>query len=538
MLTDLFTSRLTELLFEESDDFIGIYDLGEERYIHVNQAGVRLLGFSSEEALLTDPNLSRSLRPQQLEGEHNRSLIDRLIQVGHHEELTQLQKKDSQSFWGKINIFTFLVQDRTYALIRLIDQGQLHRTERDLDNSIRRFEAIFSRATISIIVCNQQGLILSANQLTYQLSGYQPHELENLSIDQLMPSVMSYYYEKLQQFVTPNPGPPPVNCSCELQGKRKDDSLFPIELSLSHFYLDGELYVAAFINDISFKKEAERQLLEQKVQLERLNAELEQKVVDRTHVLLNTLKQLETSKEELAQSLATERELSELKSRFVSMASHEFRTPLTAVLNSTTLIEKYTNTDQQDKREKHLHRIRSSVKHLNEILEEFLSVGKLEEGKIKAHPSRVDFAKLVSEILADLRVALKPGQLIQTDLCCLSPIWLDGSLLRKIILNLLSNAVKYSGPGSVVNLHGNCLMGQLTVSIQDQGIGISTQDQQHLFEQFFRARNVNHIPGTGLGLHIVGRYVALMGGQIDLQSELNQGTTITLNLPYENDPLD
>lgn len=538
MLFDLFTPRLTELLFEESDDFLGIYDLSEERYIHVNQAGVRLLGYRSEQTLLQDPIFSSSMGTIPLEGEHKNSLIERLIQVGRHEELTQFQKKDNQSFWGKINIITFPVQDHTYALIRLTDQGLLHRAEHDLNNSDLRFDAIFSGATISIIVCSRQGLILSANQFTHQLTGYQPHELKNLMIEQLVPSVMSHYQEHLQQFVIPDPDPRPVDCTCELLAQRKDGSIFPVDVSLSQFYLDGELYLAAFIIDTSFRKEAERQLLAQKAQLEQLNAELEQKVINRTQELSTTLHQLEKSKDELVRALTTERELGELKSRFVAMASHEFRTPLTTVLNSATLIRKYTTVDQQDKREKHLARIRASVQHLDDILEEFLSVGKLEEGKIEAHASEVDLTQLVNDILTDLQNTLKPDQTIQTHLACLHPIWLDGSLLRKILVNLLTNAIKYSGPGSVVTLGGSCLLGQLTIRIQDQGIGISAEDQKHLFERFFRAHNVNHIAGTGLGLHIVSRYVALMGGQIDLHSEINQGTTITLYFPYENDTID
>ncbi len=276
---------------------------------------------------------------------------------------------------------------------------------------------------------------------------------------------------------------------------------------------------------------AERQLVKHREHIEQINVDLEEKVNERTQVLLNTLDQLKQSKDELTRALMVERELSELKSRFVSMASHEFRTPLTTVLSSVALIEKYTEADQQDKRLKHIHRIQSAVNNLNNILEEFLSVGKLEEGKIKARSSEVDLMQLVNQVVADMKGVMKPQQQIITQLLFTSPLWLDPSLLRKILVNLLSNALKYSKAESIVRVEGTYMTGQLILSVEDHGIGISKEDQMHLFERFFRARNATNIAGTGLGLHIVGHYIKLMGGEVSLRSELNKGTTVTLLLP-------
>jgi PAS domain S-box-containing protein len=538
MMTDLYSNALTELLIEKSDDFIGIYDLDDERFVRINQAGVRMLGFPSEQALLDDPVRSRSLRTQPLQGEHLTSLIERLLQAGQHEETTQIGRHNGQSFWGQLMMSAFTAQNRHYALIRLIDQGRLHQAERELEHSVRRYEAIFSNATIGIVVCDARGQIVSVNQLAEHLFGYATGELLALTIERLVPTAVSSYHEKLRQSFNAHPQVRAMGHNRDLHAQRKDGSVFPVEISLSYFQLEEELYVVAYIIDITFKKEAERQLLTHRDHIERLNAELEQKVADRTHALMNTLDQLEQSKDELGRALEAERELGELKSRFVSMASHEFRTPLTAVLTSATLIEKYTLGDQQDKRQRHIDRIRSSVNHLNDILEEFLSVGRLEEGKIDANPARVDVAQLVAETAGDMQGMLKPQQTIQTALDCAEAIWIDPSLLRKILVNLLSNAIKYSGPGSVVTVRADCRQGQLTLSISDQGVGISNDDQEHLFERFFRAKNVTNIAGTGLGLHIVSRYVELMRGQVSLQSELNLGTTVTIILPYENHPLD
>ncbi|GAB2525941.1 sensor histidine kinase [Spirosoma aerophilum] len=263
----------------------------------------------------------------------------------------------------------------------------------------------------------------------------------------------------------------------------------------------------------------------------RYNAELEQKVADRTRTLSLTLEELKKSKEELASALAAERELGELKSRFVAMASHEFRTPLTSISTSAALAGRYTNPDQLDKQKKHLDRINTSVFHLNSILEDFLSVSRLEEGKIRAQVTEVDLSRLVDEAVADIQGLLKPDQSVQLAIVCPDILHLDASLLRKILINLLSNAIKYSGPGSVVFIEGYCVENQLQLSVQDQGVGISEEDQRHLFQRFFRARNVSHVSGTGLGLHIVGQYVKAMGGHVSVQSELNKGTVVTLTLP-------
>ena len=268
------------------------------------------------------------------------------------------------------------------------------------------------------------------------------------------------------------------------------------------------------------------------------NAKLEQKVTDRTNALLITLNQLERRSRDLAQALTAEQELGELKSRFVSMASHEFRTPLTVVLTSAELIADYATTAQQGQRLRHVQRIRGAVTNLNNILEEFLSVGCIEEGKVETHPANLDLANLVAETTADVQALLKTGQRIDWQVQCPNPMWLDASLLRKVLVNLLSNALKYSDEGAVVTVGATCNDHQLILVVQDPGVGISEEDQAHLFERFFRARSVSIIQGTGLGLYIIARYLELMGGTIALHSVLAQGTTVTLTLPYENHSAD
>ncbi|GAB2547764.1 hypothetical protein GCM10027085_43540 [Spirosoma aerophilum] len=286
----------------------------------------------------------------------------------------------------------------------------------------------------------------------------------------------------------------------------------------------GEGTVSTFM-DVTPQRQAQQRV--------RYQAELEQQVVERTQALAKTLRALEESREELQRALAYEKELSELKGRFVSMASHEFRTPLTAVLSSANLIEKYPGAEQQDKRLKHIRRIRLAVKQLTSILEEFLSLDRLEAGQLTVQVVEIELSQLINEVVSDLQDSLKAHQTIRPQLAGQGVLRQDESLLRKILINLLSNAIKYSGPGSVVSLQAEWGPDQFTLRVQDEGIGISEADQVHLFERFYRASNALNIGGTGLGLHIVRRYVELLGGQLRLHSELNKGTLMTVVLPIQ-----
>jgi PAS domain S-box-containing protein len=536
MPTDAYRNPLTEILFEQAPGFVGLYDLAVDWFTHVNPAGYRLLGYPSAQALYDDP--ARTLGAKQLPPEAWARLREQVQRDGRYEAEVELRRQSGDTFWALLELTRLTLNGRAYLLVRLTDTERLHAAERRLAQSVGRFEAVFSHATIGIVVCNRQGQIVLVNEQAHRQFGYPAEALLHERIEALVPAAVSGHHERLRESFNAAPQVRAMGHNRDLTARRQDGSVFPVEVSLSYFHLEDELFVVAYIIDITFKKEAERELIDQRQRVERLNAELEQKVADRTQALETTLAQLELRTSELTQALAAEQELGELKSRFVSMASHEFRTPLTAVLTSATLIEKYPGTEQQDKRRRHLERIRTSVKHLTDILEEFLSVGRIEEGRVQAQASRVELPALLREATAEVQGLRKPGQRIETQLADAEPLWLDASLLRKVLVNLLSNALKYSGENTTVTVRAAWAAGRLTLSVQDQGIGISAEDQEHLFERFFRARNATNIPGTGLGLYIIARYLDLLGGTISLQSELNVGTTVTLLIPYENHSAD
>jgi signal transduction histidine kinase len=286
------------------------------------------------------------------------------------------------------------------------------------------------------------------------------------------------------------------------------------------------MHYIAFVSDVTLKRKVEMELILKNQQINQLNETLEQEVEARTQALQNTLNKLEVNAKELEISLEKEKVLGDLKTRFVSMASHEFRTPLTSILGSATLIEKYTKAEDQPKREQHINRIKSSVSHLTEILEEFLSVGKLEDGKLEIHPTEFVFSDFIHDILSDFSTYKRIIRLdIGEDFTCCQ----DTSLLRKVVFNGLSNALKFSQKEVVLRVLRREEIVELCII--DQGIGISEEDQKHLFERFFRGGNATVIQGTGLGLHLVDRYMRLLGGNVEIRSELNKGTELCLQLP-------
>lgn len=236
------------------------------------------------------------------------------------------------------------------------------------------------------------------------------------------------------------------------------------------------------------------------------------------------------AEEDLRASLKKEKELSELKSRFVTMASHEFKSPLSTILSSAYLIEKYVSADEQPKREKHLQRIVSSVNMLTDILNDFLSVGQIEEGRIQTRFSYCRIPELFQATINEFIDNLKPGQRISYRHRGEEEFCLDPTLMKHIILNLLSNASKFSGEGRKITISTSVKNDELKFRITDQGIGISRADQEHLMERFFRGANAGNIQGTGLGLNIVAKYAELMNGRVQCDSDLDSGTSFTVTL--------
>ena len=358
-----------------------------------------------------------------------------------------------------------------------------------------RFEALFNSASMAIIVVDSKGVIAMANNYANTLFAYTEESMVGQVLEKLIPQRHHAKHVGHREGYIDKPNARTMGLGMTLSAQRKDGSEFPVEISLGHFETGEDQFAIAFIADITKRKLNEEKIIAQQVEMEK------------------------------------GKEINDLKSRFVSMASHEFRTPLSTILSSVSLLSKYTSTEDQSKRDKHIDRIKSSVKTLTDILNEFLSLGRIEEGKVEMNPEIFDLVVFMNAMNNEMSVLLKPGQNFIFNHKGNTQTYTDSNLLKHIMINLLSNAIKFSPENASITIDTEVTSTHTKIAITDKGIGIPTADQVHLFERFFRATNVTNIQGTGLGLHIVGRYVELLNGTINYHSEFENGSSFILNLP-------
>jgi two-component system sensor kinase FixL len=413
-------------------------------------------------------------------------------------------------------------------------------------NPLNIIQSIVETAIDGILLINTHGEILMINSAGLNLFGYTADEVLGQNVSILMPSPHRQNHDGyIHNYLTTGINKI-IGIGREIEGRRKDGTLFPARLAVSEIIIEGHHFFTGIIADLTEMKSVQQEII-------KLNHELEQLVVERTtelqdavNLLLETNQQLNQSiekhktyeqallatRDELRKSLDKEKELNSLKSRFVSMASHEFKTPLSSILSSASLISKYVTTEQESDRLRHVERIKSSVNHLNNILMDFLSITRLEEGQFIPVISRFSIQSLLHDLKSEAEGLLKKGQelICNTDFHDLE-MKSDKNILRNILYNLISNAIKYSDEGKKVFLRITIEEEKFCIEIEDQGVGIPVEDQKHIGSRFFRASNVVNVPGTGLGLNIVLSYLHTLNGDLSFKSEPGIGTTFTITLP-------
>lgn len=420
------------------------------------------------------------------------------------------------------------------------------------EDGLDLLKGLFRSSSEGIMLFNQQGEVILTNPRARDMFGYDEREIAKMKVEQFVPMNARKEHVSYREGYAKSPEPRRMGEGRDLSGLRKDGTMFPIEISLSYMQHKEDKLVVAFITDISIRKENEEKLAEQRQKLQEYTTELEKKVKARTselehmnlglqsqiqerklaeEALKQSLSNLKKAEQEILNSLEKEKQLNELKSRFVSMASHEFRTPLTTVLSSANLIAKYTETEQQEAREKHIERIRKSVDNLTTILNDFLSLEKLESGAQKVNLIEVNLCKILMECVDEMTPNLKKNQKIELD-CPSVSLSTDVHILNNILYNLISNASKYSNEEDVINIQVE-VDDRVQIHIIDSGIGIPKTEQKKMFDRFFRGTNVTNIQGTGLGLNIVRKYAELLQGEISFTSEENKGSTFSLTLPLK-----
>lgn len=379
-------------------------------------------------------------------------------------------------------------------------------------------EMLFSTAVEGLVLVDREGAIRMHNPRLLELFGYEEGELLGRPIELLLPGSLRAAHRHHRASFNASPAKRHMGHGRELLGLRKDGGEFPVEVGLNHFSVDGELYVMGLVTDITERKKVEEAL-------QRNAVELEKRVEERTAELAKGARAVEVA-------LEREKELNALKSRFVSMASHEFRTPLSTIMGSADLIARYAEAGEPDKIIKHVKRIRTKVRDLTSILNDFLSFERIGQGEVHPVPEQLDIVHFCIGLMEELRGAARAGQALEYDHESEDrSIALDRNMLLNTITNLVTNAIKYSPEGGSIALRTSIERGELRITVADHGIGIPYEDQPHLFTPFFRAQNVLTTQGTGLGLHLVKRYVDLMGGKITFTSIPGKGSTFHMAIP-------
>ncbi|UJH67979.1 PAS domain-containing sensor histidine kinase [Allomuricauda sp. SCSIO 65647] len=401
------------------------------------------------------------------------------------------------------------------------------------------FRLLAEAVSEGILVVNSKSLIVGCNGSAYQMFGYEEGELLNRPLNVLIPHRFHHSHDGHVKKFLLGGEKRRMGVGLDLHGIRKNGDQFPLEVGLNPFELSGNTYVMALILDVTHRKE-------QETHIKKLNTELEQKIILRTQELQDKVSELKEevkrrkeAEERANEALQREKELGELKTKFLSMVSHEFKTPLSAILTSTALLSKYTQTEQQEKRNKHLSTIKGKVKYLDNILSDFLSVEKLESGKIKYNVHVFPLSKVINEVVYGSNMLLKTGQKIlypnNIDEIVLE---FDEKILELVLSNLINNAIKYSSEDSTIDLQVEKHKKDITIRVIDEGIGIPEDDQKYIFDRYYRAANALLTQGTGIGLNIAKAHLENLGGSIIFTSIVNEGTTFELRLPLKSSKLE
>lgn len=407
-----------------------------------------------------------------------------------------------------------------------------------LENEKDIFNVLFASVSEGVVVVDNNQKIVLTNLSAENMFGYSKSELSGQELNILIPQEYHAGHGAHFEGFIAHKESRQMGRGRDLFGARKDGSIFPVEAGLNPLNIEGKSFIMALVIDITVRKQ-------QELQLKELNSELEKKVYDRTKTLTNTVLELKKvnlerdveikkrieAQNEINNALKKEKELNELKTKFLSLVSHEFKTPLSGILTSAMLLGKYKLTEQQEKRDKHVKTISDKVHYLNNILNDFLSIEKLETGKINYTYSTFKLSKVVNEVVYNANMLLKDGQKINyPENIDEMSLFQDEKIVELSLSNLVHNAIKYSLENTIVDLKIKQDEKFTTFIIKDNGIGIPEIDQKSIFNRYFRAENALLTQGTGIGLNIVKSHLENLGGTINFVSEENRGSTFTIKL--------
>lgn len=465
--------------------------------IYFNSAFQNLTGYSDKEIL------NHNCRFLQGKDRNQKPLkkIREAIKKGESCQATlRNYKKDGSMFWNDLYIFPINNSDN--VVTNFIGFQNDVTIKKKIEEERHHLATIFDESLNEIYVFDIKTLkFINVNYGAQKNIGYSLEELKEMTPLDLKPRKNKTQFRKIIDVLLKNNVEKLV---FETLHQRKDGSEYPVEVHLQLSSLGEKKVFVAIILDITERKN--------------YTDKLESTVQERTL-------QLKTA-------LHKEKELNDLKTNFLSLVSHEFKTPLSAILTSSQLLSKYQLAEQQEKREKHIKTITDKVYFLNNILNDFLSIEKLETGKVNYKFNHFKLSKVVNEVVYNANMLVKEGQQINyPENIDDFNLYQDEKIIQLICSNLLHNAIKYSPEESVIELHITQDDIVTTLLIKDNGIGIPEKDQKNIFKRYFRAENVINTQGTGIGLNIAKNHIENLGGSIFFESEEHVGTTFTIIIP-------
>lgn len=396
---------------------------------------------------------------------------------------------------------------------------------------------IFANSSEGLLITNGNGKIRYANPKVLSMFGYEYDQLVGQPIEILVPRNIHSKHIRLREGFEKSPSNRPMGVGSHLLGQHFNGKTFPVEVSLSPFVHKGDKYVLSFVTDISIRKLQEEKLKntfneldKSSTELKNLNRDLEAKVNERTLELADSIKKLQKSEKELHDALVREKEVNALKSKFISTASHEFRTPMATILSSLSLIESYQGSPV--KQEKHFLRIRKSVDYLLKILKDLLTIEKTETSDGRFETEDISINDIVHDVINDLiPVYNKPNQKININYKENIVFISNEYYLRNVLINIIGNALKFSGSDGVIDITLSKVANEIIIKVQDDGIGIPEHEQKNIWERFYRGNNTTQTDGTGLGLYIAKKNTEILKGSISFESTVNKGTIFIIKLP-------
>jgi PAS domain S-box-containing protein len=376
-----------------------------------------------------------------------------------------------------------------------------------------RYRKLLHTVPDAILEVDQDGRITILNEAAERMFGYTRDELLGLNVDSVVPASMRSGHAEHRASYANHPKTRPMGTGLELQGQRKDGSLFPVEISLSPNWIEGSLHVIASVRDITERKAVENRL---RTLREQYTAELTVKN-----------EQLEVRNQEVERA-------NRLKTEFLASMSHELRTPLHTIIGFSELLSEQLEGPLTEKQQRFVGHILQDARHLLELINEVLDISKIESGRLELKPESFDFSQCVEEVMAGIRhqAAIKNIQL-ENQNAFHNSLYADRVRIKEILYNLLNNAVKFTPEGGRVWIEAERQGEGLHISVCDTGIGIPEKEQRSIFEKFYQVGDTTGgvREGTGLGLPITKHLVELHGGAISVTSQPGKGSSFRLVLP-------